>query len=91
MTSCRVELRGSQKKIGPQIRYPAWPVAWHASSSTLPGIPAFPGGHAIYRRAAAALATVATAGALALGTAGAAEAAPGPGFYARSHHTSYAD
>ncbi|WHM40961.1 hypothetical protein [Streptomyces sp. BPTC-684] len=45
----------------------------------------------MYRRAAAALATVATAGALALTTAGAAEANPGPGFYPRSHHTSYAD
>ncbi|MFB6620256.1 hypothetical protein ACIGFK_35370 [Streptomyces sp. NPDC085524] len=45
----------------------------------------------MYRRAAAALATVATAGALALGMAGTAEANPGPGFYARSHHTSYAD
>ncbi|MFF2193512.1 hypothetical protein [Streptomyces sp. NPDC058157] len=45
----------------------------------------------MYRRAAAALATAATAGALALGMAGTAEAAPGPGWYARSHHTSYAD
>ncbi|MCX4983616.1 hypothetical protein [Streptomyces sp. NBC_00572] len=45
----------------------------------------------MYRRTAAALATAATAGALALGTAGAAEAAPGPGFYARSHHASYAE
>ncbi|MCX5228813.1 hypothetical protein ABZY16_36020 [Streptomyces sp. NPDC006553] len=43
----------------------------------------------MYRRIAAALATAAAAGALALGTAGAAEAA-GPGFYARSHHASYA-
>ncbi|MEU3911665.1 MULTISPECIES: hypothetical protein [unclassified Streptomyces] len=45
----------------------------------------------MYRRAAAALATAATAGALALGVAGTAEATPGPGWYARSHHTSYAD
>ncbi|MEK9524306.1 hypothetical protein ACIOMM_35170 [Streptomyces sp. NPDC087908] len=44
----------------------------------------------MYRRIAAALATAATAGALALGTAGTAEAA-GPGFYARSHHSSYAE
>lgn len=45
----------------------------------------------MYRRTAAALATAVTAGALALGTAATAEAAPGPGFYARSQHTSYAD
>ncbi|MFB7938876.1 hypothetical protein ACFWIN_12205 [Streptomyces sp. NPDC127049] len=44
----------------------------------------------MYRRVAAALATAATAAALALGTAGTAEAA-GPGFYARSHHASYAE
>ncbi|MFF9343103.1 MULTISPECIES: hypothetical protein [unclassified Streptomyces] len=44
----------------------------------------------MYRRAAAALATAATAGALALGAAGTAEAA-GPGFYPRSHHSSYAE
>ncbi|MFJ9433234.1 hypothetical protein ACIRQY_26750 [Streptomyces sp. NPDC101490] len=44
----------------------------------------------MYRRIAAALATAATAGALSLGTVGTAEAA-GPGFYARSHHASYAD
>ncbi|MER8043972.1 hypothetical protein [Streptomyces sp. NPDC094032] len=45
----------------------------------------------MYRRTAAALATAVTAGALALGTAATAEAAPGPGWYARSHYTSYAD
>ncbi|MFH8797215.1 hypothetical protein [Streptomyces sp. NPDC017941] len=45
----------------------------------------------MYRRAAAALTTAATAAVLALGFAGTAEAAPGPGFYARSHHASYAD
>ncbi|ALO11163.1 hypothetical protein AQF52_5569 [Streptomyces venezuelae] len=45
----------------------------------------------MYRRTAAALATAVTAGALALGTAATAEAAPGPGWYARSHHASYAD
>ncbi|GGY34466.1 hypothetical protein [Streptomyces omiyaensis] len=44
----------------------------------------------MYRRVAAALATAATAGALALGAAGTAEAA-GPGFYPRSHHSSYAE
>ncbi|MEU3606362.1 hypothetical protein AB0E83_13025 [Streptomyces sp. NPDC035033] len=44
----------------------------------------------MYRRVAAALATAATAGALALGTAATAEAA-GPGFYPRSHHSSYAE
>ncbi|MFC9731410.1 hypothetical protein [Streptomyces roseolus] len=44
----------------------------------------------MYRRVAAALATAATAGALALGAAGSAEAA-GPGFYPRSHHSSYAE
>ncbi|MER7952872.1 hypothetical protein ABTY59_36385 [Streptomyces sp. NPDC096079] len=43
------------------------------------------------RRTAAALATAVTAGALALGTAGAAQANPGPGWYPRSHHASYAD
>ncbi|MFD9789798.1 hypothetical protein ACFWXK_02480 [Streptomyces sp. NPDC059070] len=45
----------------------------------------------MYRRAAAALATAATAGALALTTAGAAQANPGPDFSPISHHTSYAD
>ncbi|GHA74423.1 hypothetical protein [Streptomyces termitum] len=44
----------------------------------------------MYRRVAAALATVATAGAVALGAAGTAEAA-GPGFFPRSHHSSYAE
>ncbi|KUF15076.1 MULTISPECIES: hypothetical protein [Streptomyces] len=45
----------------------------------------------MFRRAAAALTTTATAAVLALGFAGTAEAAPGIGFYARSHHISYAD
>ncbi|MEV7414788.1 hypothetical protein [Streptomyces sp. NPDC089919] len=45
----------------------------------------------MYRRAAAVFATAATAGALALGVVGTAEANPGPGYYARSSHTSYAD
>ncbi|MFJ7158749.1 hypothetical protein ACIQUQ_27925 [Streptomyces sp. NPDC101118] len=45
----------------------------------------------MYRRTAAALATAVTAGALALGAAGAAEAVPGTGFYARSNHASYTE
>ncbi|MBD0710646.1 MULTISPECIES: hypothetical protein [unclassified Streptomyces] len=44
----------------------------------------------MYRRTVAALATVAAAGAVALGTTATAEAA-GPGFFARSHHSSYAE
>ncbi|MEU8779191.1 hypothetical protein [Streptomyces sp. NPDC048606] len=45
----------------------------------------------MYRRTAAALATALTAGALALGAAGTAEAVPGTGFYARSNHASYTE
>ncbi|MER5883239.1 hypothetical protein ABT160_05375 [Streptomyces sp. NPDC001941] len=44
----------------------------------------------MYRRIAAAVATVVAGSALALGTAATAEAAP-PGFYARSHHASLAE
>lgn len=45
----------------------------------------------MYRRTAAALATAATAGALALGAAGTAQANPGPGYYAQGSYASYAD
>jgi hypothetical protein len=45
----------------------------------------------MYRRTAAVLATAVSAGALALGAAGAAQANPGPGYYANSSYTSYAD